>query len=165
MNLIAYEPIPDDIREIKMVNEKILAIKEDSSSVQLHLSMIQNIVLRMASNSSTCKSLCVTLVSAILVIVADKGKPDYAWIALLPVLIFSFLDAYYLALEKSFRKAYDDFVQKLHGNKLQLTDLYSITPSKEMLTHQVAAMKSLSVWGFYIPLALLIAITKSITIG
>jgi len=42
-------------------------------------------------------------VSAVLVIVADKGKPDFAWIALLPFILFLSLDVYYLTLEIAFR--------------------------------------------------------------
>ncbi|HDZ9313104.1 TPA: hypothetical protein RUZ05_003537, partial [Vibrio cholerae] len=80
-----------------MTENQIISVTEESPSVQAHLTMLQNIIQRMASNSSSCKSWCITLVSAVLVIVADKGKPDYAWIALLPTVIFACLDAYYLA--------------------------------------------------------------------
>lgn len=142
-----------------------LNVTDESPSVQAHLSMLQNIVQRMAVNSSSCKSWCITLVSAILVIVADKGKPDYVWIALLPTIIFACLDAYYLALEKGFRETYNDFVKKLHTQELQQSDLYAIQPSGDIMTHQFEAFKSFSVWGFYIPLILLIYITKIIALG
>jgi hypothetical protein len=119
----------------------------------------------MASNSSSCKSWCITLVSAVLVIVADKGKPDYAWIALLPTVIFACLDAYYLALEKGFRETYNKFVEKLHRKSLVSSDLYAIKPQEKMSKHQVDAMESISVWGFYIPLVFIIYMTKIIAIG
>lgn len=76
------------------------SLSEDSPSVQAHLSILQAIVLRMATNSSACKAWCISIVSAILVLVADKGKPQHALIALLPTLLFLALDAYYLSLEK-----------------------------------------------------------------
>ena len=91
-------------------------IQPDSPSIQTHLGILQGVVQRMASNSSNCKAWCVTLVAAVLVIVADKGKPEYAWIALLPTLIFACLDAYYLALEKAFRNSYNDFRTKINWN-------------------------------------------------
>lgn len=148
-----------------MEENQVIKVTEESPSVQAHLSMLQNVIQRMASNSSSCKSWCITLVSAVLVIVADKGKPDYVWIALLPTVIFACLDAYYLALEKSFRETYNKFVEKLHRKLLVSSDLYAIKPQGEILTHQLDAIKSMSVWGFYIPLAFLIYITKIVAIG
>ncbi|TLE08501.1 hypothetical protein D2923_18185 [Vibrio cholerae] len=148
-----------------MTENQVISVTEESPSVQAHLTMLQNIIQRMASNSSSCKSWCITLVSAVLVIVADKGKPDYAWIALLPTVIFACLDAYYLALEKSFRETYNKFVQKLHNKRLVSSDLYAIKPQDKMSIHQFNTIKSLSVWGFYIPLIFLIYITKIVAIG
>jgi len=80
--------------------------KENSQAVQSHLTILQSVIQRMAANSSSSKAWCVTLVSAILVIVADKGKPQYAWLALIPTILFLVLDAYYLSLERGFRNAY-----------------------------------------------------------
>ena|SRR3989338_243886 len=57
--------------------------KENSQAVQSHLTILQAVIQRMANNSSSSKAWCITLVSAILVIVADKGKPQYAWIAVI----------------------------------------------------------------------------------
>ena len=90
------------------------SLDESSASVQFHLGILQGVINRMAINSSQCKAWCITIVSAILVIVADKGKPDYAWIALLPTILFTFLDIYYLVLEKGFRESYCHFVKKVH---------------------------------------------------
>lgn len=148
-----------------MVKSHAINVNEESPSVQTHLAMLQNVLQRMASNSSSCKSLCITLVTAVLVIVADKGKPDYALIALLPTVIFACLDAYYLALEKSFRETYNQFVSKLHNKLLVSSDLYVIKPQEKMSKHQVDAIKSMSVWGFYVPLVILIYITKIIAMG
>ena len=144
---------------------EILQIDGESASIQTHLSILQNVIQRMASNSSACKAWCVTLVSAILVIVADKGKPDYAFIAMLPTFVFTALDAYYLALEKAFRNSYNDFISKLHNKSLTETDLYSVLPKGKMSHLQWESLKSFSVWGFYLSLVVLILITKSIAIG
>jgi hypothetical protein len=145
--------------------ERLLEIDSESASIQTHLAIIQNIIQRMASNSSSSKAWCVTLVSAILVIVADKGKPEYAWIALFPIIVFAALDAYYLALEKAFRNSYNDFISKLHSRKLTEDDLYSVMPKGNMSKLQLAAIKSFSVWGFYASLAVLVVITKSVALG
>ena len=142
-----------------------LEIEADSASIQTHLSILQNVIQRMASNSSSCKARIVTLVSAVLVIIADKGKPQYAWIAILPTVLFTALDAYYLALEKGFRASYNQFISRLHGKSLKEEDLYSVLPLGKMSNLIIEALKSFSVWGFYLSLFILIVITKYIAIG
>jgi len=144
---------------------KTLDIDPNAASIQTHLGIIQNVIQRMSANSSNCKAWCVSLVAAVLVIVADKGKPEYAWIALLPTIVFASLDAYYLALEKALRNAYSDFIAKLHNKQLAEEDLYSVKPMGNMSQLQIEALKSFSVWGFYLSLIALIAITKWVALG
>lgn len=141
-------------------NEEIISVSNESVAIQTHLGIIQNVIQRMSSNSSSCKAWCITLVSAVLVIVADKGKSEYAYIALLPTLVFAALDAYYLALEKAFRSAYNDFVVKIHRRKLTEKDLYSVKPKGKLSELQIESIKSFSVWGFYLSLAILVYVTK-----
>ena len=141
------------------------AFDETSPSIQTHLGILQGIVLRMATNSTSCKTWCITIVSAILVIVADKGKPDFAWIVLFPAILFAGLDAYYLALEKGFRNSYNEFIKKLHTGQLTTEDLYSVAPTGRSLDLQVAALKSFSVWGFYLPLVALVPIARKVVLG
>lgn len=142
-----------------------IQIDPESASIQTHLGIIQNVIERMSSNSTNCKAWCVTLVAAVLVIIADKGKPDYAWIALLPTVVFMALDAYYLALEKGFRNSYNQFVSKLRSGSLTEMDLYSVMPVGNMSKLQLEAVKSFSVWGFYISLGALIGVTKWMALG
>jgi hypothetical protein len=99
------------------------------------------------------------------VIVADKGKPDFAWIALFPAILFSGLDAYYLALEKGFRNSYNEFIRKLHTRQLTTEDLYAISPTGRSLDLQISALRSFSVWGFYIPLVALVAIARKVVLA
>jgi len=136
------------------------SLSESSPSVQTHLGIIQGVIERMASNSTSSKAWCITIVSAVLVIVADKGKPDFAFIALIPILLFLALDAYYLAMEKGFRNSYNQFVRKLHQSELMPEDLYSIKPVGEPSLLQIEALKSFSVWGFYLVLGLLVGIAR-----
>lgn len=147
------------------MSECPLQIDPEAASIQTHLGIIQNVIQRMSTNSTNCKAWCVTLVAAVLVIVADKGKPDYAWIALLPTVVFLALDAYYLALEKGFRNSYNQFVSKLRAGSLTEQDLYSVMPVGNMSKLQIEAVKSFSVWGFYISLGALIGVTKWIALG
>ncbi|MGL3710663.1 hypothetical protein ACSYAY_07345 [Leptospirillum ferriphilum] len=137
---------------------------ETSPSIQAHLEILQSIIQRMATNSTSCKTWCITIMSAILVIIADKGKPDLALIALFPAIFFAGLDAYYLALEIGFRNSYNEFIRKLHTGHLTTEDLYSVAPIGRSIDLQIAAIKSFSVWGFYLPLVILVAFTRKIVI-
>ncbi len=121
-----------------MANEKAdPTLSETSPSVQTHLGILQSVIQRMASNSTSCKAWCITVVSAILVIVADKGKPNVDFIALVPTVLFLALYAYFLALEKAFRASYTDFVKKLHSGGAKAEDLYSIAPMGSHSRHQI----------------------------
>jgi hypothetical protein len=144
----------------KSSSQKLL--DESSPSVQAHLQIIQAVINRMAGNSSSCKTWCITLVSAILVVIADKGKPDFALIALLPALLFCALDTYYLALEKAFRYSYNSFISKLHAHGISPQDLYNVQPSGRIWGHILKALGSFSIWGFYIPLVCLIIFSRII---
>jgi hypothetical protein len=149
------EPKPDQAK----------SLTEESASVQAHLEILQSIIQRMATNSASCKAWCITIVSAILVLIADKGKPNLALLAFLPTFLFLALDAYYLALEKAFRSSYNLFVRKLHSSELQLDDLFYVIPRGDMTKHQIEALKSFSVWGFYGALAVLVMLTKQVVIS
>lgn len=147
------------------MDKEILDIDPEAASIQTHLGIMQNVIQRMSANSSSCKAWCVSLVAAVLVIVADKGKPEYAWIALLPTIVFASLDAYYLALEKAFRNSYNKFISKIHKKQLTEDDLYSVRPVGNMSKLQLEAYQSFSVWGFYLSLVALISITKWVALG
>lgn len=146
-----------------MKNSQLL--DEKSPSVQTHLGILQGVILRMAGNSTSCKTWCITVVSAILVIIADKGKPQFAWIAFVPAILFASLDIYYLSLEKGFRNSYNAFIMKLHDGNLTPSDLYSVTPIGCGCGRWFSAVRSFSVWGFYIPLVALIFFARQIVIG
>ena len=132
------------------------ALNHNSAAVQKHLEMVQGVITRMAENSRSCKLWCVTLVSAVLVLVARTEKPDYALIALIPAVLFLVLDTYYLALERAFRESYDAFVRKLHEGVLTSEDPYRVAPSGSVPGHFVASLKSFSIWPFYLTLVFMI---------
>jgi len=129
----------------------------DSPSVQSYLAILQSVVSRMASNSAACKTWCITLVSAIVVIIADKGKPDYVWISVVPVALFLVLDSYYLALERQFRDLYNTFIKKLHDGSATVEDVFYVNAKSGVFATSWAilrAMVSMSVCPFYGLLAL-----------
>ena len=122
----------------------------ESSAVQKHLEIVQGVISRMAENSRSCKVWCITLVAATLVLVARTGKADHALIALAPTALFYVLDAYYLMLERRFRKSYSNFVGKVHVGEVCVSDLYAVTPEGAVAPGLLWAMfRSFSVLPFY----------------
>ena len=95
------------------------------------------------------------MVSALAVVVAQSGQSKLLLIAALPIALFGALDAYYLGLEKAFRRAYDEFVRKLHNGSAVVDDAFTLTPAieaRDLLFETVTAAKSFSVWPFYVGL-------------
>jgi len=128
-------------------------INFESGAVQSYLTILQGVINRMASNSAGCKTWCITIVSAIVVIIADKSNPVYVWVSLVPVLLFLFLDSYYLGLEQRHRDSYNTFIKKLHSGNAEINDVFIVNPGGGFfltLRSTSKAASSLSVWPFYI---------------
>lgn len=100
-----------------------------------HLKMLQAVITRMASNSFMVKGWCVTLVSALIALSAKDAK-YMVFVAFLPVLMFWWLDAFFLRQERLFRKLYDgvrengkddsDFSMNTTVVDSQVAPLYSV---------------------------------------
>jgi hypothetical protein len=89
-------------------------------SILKHLEMIQAVINRMASNSFLLKGWSVTLVSALLALAAANSDRRFVFVAVLPLLMFWLLDAYFLRQERLFRKLYDK-VRTLNGNAIDFS--------------------------------------------
>lgn len=142
--------------------ERSSALTVESTSVQSYLNILQGIISRMATNSSNCKTWCITLVSAILVVIADKNKPDYAWIALIPIILFFLLDSYYLGQERSFRDIYNNFIQKLQTGNAQTNDLFVLKPLRgfKVVTSLDQATLSFAIYPFYLTLVATVIVAR-----
>ena len=134
-------------------------LNAESSAVQTHLTIMQGAIQRMAENSRSCKVWCVTLVSATLVLVTRTGSPQHALIALVPTLLFLVLDAYYLALERSYRNSYDTFVAKLHSGDLASSEVYSVKPTGMGWRAVVWCFRSFATLPFYFLLIITILLS------
>src|SRR5436309_15011809 len=137
---------------------------EESPVVQAHLEIMQSVIQRMGANSAASKGWCIALVSAILVIVADKGRPAFALIAAIPTILFLLLDGYYLSLERRFRESYNGFIERLHQGGVAATDLYAVTPAGTAGNQFFRSLGSFSIWPFYAALGLMILVTMQLII-
>jgi len=82
-----------------------MEIKENIKDFMIkELEMIQGIINRMANNSFLIKGWVIVLVIVILLL---KGNKYQASIAFIPILVFWFLDAYFLRIERLYRRLYN----------------------------------------------------------
>lgn len=135
----------------------------NSPAVQSYLTILQGVIGRMATNSASCKTWCITLVSAVIVIIADKGKPNYVWISVVPIILFLVLDSYYLSLERQFRDVYNGFIKKLHFESASVDDVFYVAPKAGVGATTASILKaflSISVWPFYALLAVMLLIVR-----
>jgi hypothetical protein len=117
--------------------------------VQTHISTLQNVISRMANSSLNCKTWAITLITGIIVILFDKTKSEYFYIAFIPLLLFYFLDCYYLGLEKAFRRIYSVFIQEIESNNGANVDIsFSLKGIKGISF--LRALYSISTLPFYI---------------
>ena len=79
--------------------------KENRKEYMLkEIDLIQDIIKRMAFNSFMVKGWAITLVVVSLLL---KGTQYQVWVAFIPLLVFWFLDAYFLLQERMYRKLYE----------------------------------------------------------
>ena len=84
--------------------------------VRQYLQMLQDIINRMASNSSNCKAWAITLFTAMAALmIGVEVMRQWIWIILFPIVLFYYLDAYYLGLENDFRNLEASFIKKLRA--------------------------------------------------
>ncbi|MBP3840544.1 MAG: hypothetical protein IK997_00290 [Bacilli bacterium] len=72
-----------------------------------HLNMIQSIITRMGNNSFALKGWAVGIMIAVYAF-AGKSNVKAVIVTLMPLIVFWFIDTYYLMLERKYRCLYDD---------------------------------------------------------
>ena len=133
-----------------------------SALIQAQLSVYQQIIQRMSGNSTQCKTYCVTVVSAILVIIANKTEANLVWISILPLLSFLVLDAYYLSLERGFRESYGQFIGRIGLEDFSITEALKIQPHANGKRYFIESIFSISVLPFYLGIMSFIFLAKII---
>ena len=106
------------------------------------LQMIQAIIARLAGNSAALKGFAVTIATALLGIAINTHRTSYAWLAAYPVIILGLLDAYYLALERSYRKLYNEAAGDGDAD-------WGLAARKLTIADVAKSVGSPSVWAFY----------------
>lgn len=147
--------------------DTIGTIDKNQPVVLEHIRLLQSIIARMSEFSSRCKTWCVTLTSALLVVMlkgeaGDTGK--MVPLCYTVISLFFFLDSYYLGIERSFRNKLHEFLDGVNQGKedidkplLDVGNRWgSICEWLENMSSQLVStlggLLSFAVWPFYVVL-------------
>lgn len=80
--------------------------KTTSDDKRSHLEFIQGVINRLSSNTFLFKGWSITIIGAVFTTMITTRNNDLIWLILGIVLMFWAIDAYYLMLERGYRKLY-----------------------------------------------------------
>ena len=123
-----------------------------------HRDFVQAIITRLNGNSFKIKTLLITITAAFLGIYASNNN-QLLLIFLCPlILLFWFLDSYYLLQEKKFRKIYNDICDLSPENEKITREVFQINPKlyKISFTEFLKTFFSISLMLIYPTLVILL---------
>ena len=119
-----------------------------------HLEMIQEIINRMSNNSFMLKGWAVTLVAGIFALSSKDTDKMYFLFVYIPIIVFWWLDSYYLLQERLYRELY----KKICSTKETDIDFSLSASKKEFGSRRNCYLACFISWTescFYFPLALI----------
>lgn len=125
----------------------------DNPAVTAHMSLLQGIITRLANNSASCKTWCLTLVGALVSLAGATHVPGLVTFALVPVVIFGFMDTMYLTQEKAYRDLYTGTVNMIRNGSYALGNVYEARAPLGFCRF-LSALCSWSVFPVYLGLTL-----------
>ncbi len=127
-----------------------------------HLEFIQEIVKRMGSNSFMLKGWAVTLIAGIFALSDTNTDKMYFLVTYVPIIVFWFLDSYYLQQERLYRSLYD-LVSVLDENSIDFSLKASLSKFNNEDNRFCNCLISKTEIGFYVPLAVVCSLVIIIT--
>lgn len=110
-----------------------------------YLQMMQSNIERMAANSANCKTWMVAFVTAFMALGSSIAVARY-WLLLgiIPILLFWYLDTFYLHLERAMRNRERDFLNKVaagddDGYRIALFNFKPMVVKKEEAKDELVA--------------------------
>ena len=71
----------------------------DSPAATAHIALLQGVITRLANNSASSKTWCLTLVAALLSLAGAAHAPQIVIATIVPIVIFGFVDILVLRVE------------------------------------------------------------------
>ena len=119
---------------------------ELSSQQVLHLEMIERVIERMNQNSFALKGWAMTLVVAICALAANGNEQKIAIVSVIPIIVFWFLDSFYLQRERRYRALYDSVLE----GTVNRTFSMETSGMKTKRSNYIRCLFSVGEWVFYV---------------
>lgn len=103
---------------------------ERSEYKRQHLDFIQGVINRMASNSFQIKGFTIAVVAILGSLYAANREFFCIFSALIATIFFALMDAYYLQLERKYRRLYNKSIEEMDKDSLSLKEIYNMDVSK-----------------------------------
>jgi hypothetical protein len=117
-----------------------------------HMATIQGVITRFAGNSANCKTMCLTLVAAVLALLTANKDPQTLKIAYTITVLMAWMDAYYLSMERTAVELSKNCAKKIQNGTFTNSDLYHIIIGGKgwfAFKGAFSALTSHSIWPFY----------------
>ena len=151
-------------------------MKEDNlnNDDRQYLQMLHDIITRMATNSANCKTWLITLITGFFAVsIGVDTLRGWIWILLFPIVLFWYLDQWYLSLERAFHNRERNFLNEIFNDDVSVENyhkmLYDFKPlfiSAEDKTSGLVSTdgiwKTKSVIPFYGTLSLIVIVVTII---
>jgi hypothetical protein len=119
-----------------------------------HLEMIQAVISRMAGNSFLLKGWSITLTAAVFALASNKDSHALlVLVALLPVIMFWWLDGFFLHQERLFRELYDH-VRLMEEDKIDFS--MDTSPFQDSVKTVSQIIWSTTLKNFHLPVATIV---------
>jgi hypothetical protein len=138
-------------RNRKLALEKETLLRE---YLVKEVDLIQSVIKRMASNSFLMKGWTVTLVVGSLLL---NGNKNHVLIAFIPLIVFWYLDAYFLWQERMYRQLYKWVIENRLKTDEHLFDLNAYR-FRDKVSSRWGVMFSDTLLPFYVSIAILLFI-------
>jgi hypothetical protein len=119
----------------------------DNPATLAHITLLQGIITRLAGNSASCKTWCLTLVGVLLSLAAAAHASVIAAIAIIPVVFFGFLDAMYLGEERAYRDLYGTVTSSTGSTKAIMAAMTCSPSMPDPLSFACSALLLLGQFG------------------
>ena len=152
--------MPQGMSSPQSDSDDSIKLNMDMEDVRQYLQMLQDIINRMASNSSNCKAWAITIYTAMAALfIGNDEMRQWFILTLLPVVLFYILDAYYLGLENDFRELETSFIRKLRNQGDCSSFIYEFNFTRaegyKQNKNLLKGLKSKATWPLYAALSVM----------
>lgn len=127
-----------------------------------HLDYIHNSINRMSSNSFLIKGWAITIISALFIFAEEQMNERILAIAILAMVIFWYLNGYFLQQERKFRALYDK-VRILSENEIDFS--MSTDEFKKNEYSLISGIFGPTIWPLYLTIIIMIIVVQYIAEG